>query len=392
MQILNTIQELKALLEKERSVYLYGAGMLSDKIIAQLPNHMMGMVKGAIVTEKASNRDYIENGVPVVEIAHIRTEDSQTIIICTGSAYLSDVEKELKNRGLVNYWAISAAWEQSIREMDELEFRMQQRLWRTTRHYELEYLTVNIVEHCNLNCAGCDHFSSISDSFEESVDSLQQNMSRIGKIMGRRLKSIGIMGGEPLLHSDIVPILRSARSAFPDCRILLYTNCTLIDRQQAPFWDTCHECEIVINATEYPISLDYRKIEEIVRSHGVEYASYDTWEPIKTLYHSPLDLKGEQNPIYNFMDCYQAQSCAMLSRGKLWPCTVAGNIHIFNKKFDQRLSLTERDYLDIRKIENADEVMSFLSRPIPLCRYCNVKGRTRGNVWHTSEGKIEEWT
>jgi len=276
--------------------------------------------------------------------------------------------------------------------MDEVEFRMKQRLWRTSRHYELEYLIVNIVEHCNLNCAGCDHFSSISEPFEESVDSLRENMSRIGHIMGKRLKSVGIMGGEPLLHSDIASILRSARSAFPDCRILLYTNCTLIDKQQASFWDACHECEIVINATEYPISLDYRRIEDTVRSHGVEYASYDTWEPVKTLFHSPLDLKGEQDPIYNFMDCYQAQSCAMMSRNKLWPCTVAGNIHIFNRKFNQRMPITECDYLDIRKIKNADEVMNFLSQSIPFCRYCNVKGRTWGNVWHTSEGKIEEWT
>ena len=87
-----------------------------------------------------------------------------------------------------------------------------------------------------------------------------------------------------------------------------------------------------------------------------------------------------------------ANSFCFLSKGKLFTCTVAPNIRHFNKFFNKNIPITDADYIDIYEAQNKEEVMLFLSRPIPLCKYCYVKKRTSGHPWQRSKKDIKEWT
>ena len=46
--------------------------------------------------------------------------------------------------------------------------------------------------------------------------------------------------------------------------------------------------------------------------------------------------------------------------------------------------------IDIFKAKNKDEILEFMSRPIPFCRFCDVLRRKAGYKWETSEKDISE--
>lgn len=53
-------------------------------------------------------------------------------------------------------------------------------------------------------------------------------------------------------------------------------------------------------------------------------------------------------------------------------CFVCANIKYLNHRFHQELVVSEKDYLEIEKIKNVDEIRAFLKRQIPFCRYCRT--------------------
>jgi hypothetical protein len=118
----------------------------------------------------------------------------------------------------------------------------------------------------------------------------------------------------------------------------------------------------------------------------------DTGEVQKSSYHIPLDVEGRQDASSNFMKCFHSNVTIFLRQRRLYTCTVAPNIHHFNKYFHMDLPTSIRDSIDIYKAQSAQEIFEFLSKPIPFCRYCYVDKRSFGIPWKRSHKDIKEWT
>lgn len=56
------------------------------------------------------------------------------------------------------------------------------------------------------------------------------------------------------------------------------------------------------------------------------------------------------------------------------------------------LQVGESDSIDIYKAKNIREVLKFLCKPIPFCRYCDMKGMSYGHKWQISKKDLKEWT
>lgn len=263
---------------------------------------------------------------------------------------------------------------------------------RTTPKPYLTNFTVDITHHCNLNCRGCDHFSCIAEEKFYDLTQFEADIKRLSELTEGYVDRIGIMGGEPLLNLDVLRYLQITRENFPNTKIRLVTNGILLDRQDENFWLTLKELHIFVEYTKYPIKLDYDKLDELIKKYEVPIDVYGyNQKVIKTSYKIPLDLKGNQNVGTNFINCFHANFCISLENGKLYTCTVAPNIEHFNKYFKTEIPLTDKDGIDIYKAQNIDEILKFLAKPIPFCKYCNVNGRTFGHEWGVSKKEIEEW-
>ena len=257
----------------------------------------------------------------------------------------------------------------------------------------LKSFVYHLADHCNLGCAGCDHFSPLAKTKLEKVKVFESDIKRFSKISGKKLGTLKLMGGEPLLNPKVIDFMRIARKYLPKTRIELVTNGILLNSQPEEFWKACKKYSINIVVTKYPLKIDFEKAEETARKYGVMYEYFgNTGDVLKTSYHIPLDLEGKHNPEENFNACFHANNCIMMKQGKLYTCTIAPNIEHFNRYFGYDIPLDYYDGIDIYKTDSIWEIIDFLSKPIPFCKYCNVEGRKYEIPWEFSNRNVTEWT
>ncbi len=274
-----------------------------------------------------------------------------------------------------------------IDRVDLLEELMQKK----TRNTELNF-EVHLADHCNLNCRGCDHFSPLAKEKFLSIETYQRDLDRLKQLFGERVGRIHLMGGEPLLNEQVIHYMKQTRNVFKYAQIELVTNGILLTEQTDEFWKTCHDYNIVIRPTKYPIKLDYAEVLKKSEKYNVTFRFYNDGEEIKQLYHMKLDISGKQKAPRSFTYCKMSNQCAFLKEGKLYTCPVIPNICHFNEFFGQNLIVSPNDYVDIYSDISAEQILTFLSQPVPFCKYCNTRQMGYGNPWGCSGKNMEEWT
>ncbi len=268
-------------------------------------------------------------------------------------------------------------------------FRKEKR--RMIPQKKLEYFCVHIVDHCNLRCQCCDHFSPIAKEWYADLQAFERDLKQFSLLSNQQVERIGLLGGEPLLHPKIAEFAKIARKYFKNSKIAIVSNGLLLLKQNKNFWDTCRQNNIIVAVTKYPINLDYDKMQETAKKYNVVMEFYNNSDKRKkTSYHIPLDLNGKQNSTYNFLRCFHANHLTLLRDGKLYPCSFAPNAFKFNDYFNKTLPMPEG--INIYKAKDMNEVLNFISKPINFCKYCYVKRRSFHHTWNRSKKDIKEWT
>lgn len=251
---------------------------------------------------------------------------------------------------------------------------------------------VHLVEHCNLNCWGCSHFSPLAREAFTDLAAFERDMARLSHVFDAKAEFITLLGGEPLLHPQVDLFLRTVRQYFPNTTLNLVTNGLLLPRMKQEFWDACRQSGARLKITRYPVNADWEGMLQIARSYGVNAEFYGGTDiEVKTFRHNPLDPSGRQNARWNFRHCQLANTCIMLKKGRLFTCGCPPNIEHFNEYFGMNLPCTDADSIDVYQAD-APEILRFLAKPIPFCAYCDVKRRTVNHPWKTSAKDISEWT
>ena len=251
---------------------------------------------------------------------------------------------------------------------------------------DLPYLETHLADHCNLECKGCSHFSPlVKESKFTEVDSFQKDLKRIGQLF-ENITLLRLMGGEPILHPRIIDLLEIARSHFPRSNIVVVTNGVLLSNQMEEFWNTCRSNSIKLNITRYPIKLDIEKIEGICQRYTIEVK---VSKP-RRRFVKYLNQSGNSKPDQSFRKCQIMFKCPTLQDGKIYPCCVPPYIGYFNDYFSKNIPVDKCDYLDIHN-ENisGDDILDFLNKPIPMCRWCLEKRPVFD--WGISKKEMEEW-
>lgn len=268
---------------------------------------------------------------------------------------------------------------------------MERQLLNIIPHPRLQVET-HLVEHCNLNCQMCTHFSPLAHPHYASVETFSHDMQRLKELFSDHVSYIMLLGGEPLLHPQLTEFLDTARRNFPTTEVILYTNGLLIPKLKDAFWESCKKNNITITLTRYPTEIDYNLINHLLDEHAITYGYCNTPGREKKSSYYPLDLSGHQDSRKSFLTCDMANRCIFLKEGRLYTCTLIPNIHHFNEFFHQDLQVSPFDSIDIYKAKSASEIMRFLASPTSFCRYCDVPRRTILNDWNYSKKDIEEWT
>lgn len=274
-------------------------------------------------------------------------------------------------------------------EVELLKNCLRRQLKSTVYDFHFEF---HLVEHCNLKCAGCTHFSSIAKEEFIDIEEFRRDITRLSELTDGKTRFINLLGGEPLLHPQVSDFFYVVRQAFPSSIIRVVTNGIRIMEMDNNFWESCRINHIVIGITQYPINIDYNQRIKRIINENVKYESFSGEEmPRDEMWRLSLDENASSRPVENFMRCPRANACIFVSHGRVFNCATMANIEHFNKCFGTKFEISEDDFVDIYKCKNIDEVFEKLCNPKPFCRYCNIEKRRYGVKWEQTKRKKEEW-
>lgn len=91
-----------------------------------------------------------------------------------------------------------------------------------------------IVEHCNLSCQHCDHASPLLPKRFANLDRYSRDLDALSPVL--HAQEFRLLGGEPLLHPDLLDFLSVARKSQIANTITLVTNGTLLHQAPSELW------------------------------------------------------------------------------------------------------------------------------------------------------------
>ncbi len=254
----------------------------------------------------------------------------------------------------------------------------------------MQYFLYEIVHHCNLNCKGCDHCAPIAEEEFVNLKQFENDLKKIKKTFNS-INAFSIMGGEPLLHPQLIEIIKISRKILKKTVILIYTNGINLENQPEKFWEICKKNKIEIILTKYKINLNIENIFKLAEKNNVKIFIEKNKE--KEFFHKiKFNLDASENEYNSYKDCYQGHVCHQLENGILYKCPIVPAARHFNKFFNKDMIISENDGLNLNKKLKKEDIIKYFENPIPFCKYCNIDDREENKDWGISKKDITEWT
>ena len=252
------------------------------------------------------------------------------------------------------------------------------------------FLQIHLVEHCNLNCKSCAHFSPVAIPEQISVESLKDVYRQLQPGFEKFFSRLELMGGEPLLHPQIEEILSMTRVYFPTIEIRLVTNGIRLLNMSDSFFTCCATNEIVVYISMYPIGLDYVRIHAKLDHFQVSYNKYGEYEECKRFVKYELDPSGKGNARRNYSRCKLGGRCLQLRGDRLYPCFLSAYAYHLNQRFNTVFQWEQEDYIEVSRPILEKDFIHFINNSVPFCRYCDMKHEVF-TTWGISKRTSEEW-
>lgn len=248
---------------------------------------------------------------------------------------------------------------------------------------EMYNIEVNIVDHCNLNCSGCTHFSTIAPKNFIDINGFRNDIKEISNKIN--LQRFRILGGEPLLHPDIILFLQESRKFFKNTTICLVTNGMLLPKMSEEFWKALRENEVQLDITKYPPLNDkFSYYLDLCDKYEVKIGNIHVANNFWFL------LTGGDNDMnVSFNNCTQ-RKCVNLRNGRLYHCPTCIYVGFYNKYFGKNIPVSGG--IDIYS-NSGRQIIDLLNKPIETCKFCFDQQNQpwHRKPWKRTEIDVNEW-
>lgn len=109
---------------------------------------------------------------------------------------------------------------------------------------------INATRHCNLRCAQCNHGSAFADVYYMPVEVLKEDLQVMKNHL--RTKLLLVQGGDPLIHPDVVELLRLCIESGIAKQSGLLTNGKLLKRMGDDLWALLRDGHCELRMSCYP--------------------------------------------------------------------------------------------------------------------------------------------
>ncbi len=254
---------------------------------------------------------------------------------------------------------------------------------------DIKLCSFHIVTHCNMACFACMAGSPVAKEYFQPIEEFERDILLFHKVIGNKDVGITVTGGEALLHPNCMEFLKLARREFANNKIRLLTNGLLLQEKDSKFWDELAENRISISFTRYPIN--YPKYDFIIseaKKRNIEL-EIQFEENNKDSCYNPL-FEERLSPKWDYALC-PYYNYPRVMNGRLYPCCLMPEVPHLNAHFGTNIILSPEDSLDLKTVNNYEDVMKFLHKRSPMCDYCDLRHRKVQGIWKSSKREKNEW-
>lgn len=261
-------------------------------------------------------------------------------------------------------------------------------------------LKTQIVDECNLNCKGCDHFAPLAKPWHQPLNDFIEMMKQLIICVGKdKIKEIELYGGEPTLHENLYEIMMATKVlVLKETTIAIETNGILLDK-----FLSSHKDLQSTNRYEYKIT-EYLPTAGIVDKLRKKYPNLNIFNAEKTpneiernnacykteMFNVNLGLGSKTNIEENYNHCYcksYEEHSVCLRNWEISPCPLVMCMDIFNDCFKKNI---EKSSVSLKSGDfNLSCLDKIAHQPCNNCKYCgNI---VYGIPYSISRKKQEEW-
>lgn len=257
------------------------------------------------------------------------------------------------------------------------------------RRRTVEY---SLTEHCNLSCYNCDHASPLLPPKFASLQEFERDIGALAKIMD--LRELTLIGGEPLLHPQLLDFIRIGRDSGIAEKIVVFTNGVLLHTMPDEFW----ELTDILRVTRYPRvkqGMSAEEIEAKCARFGVE-CDMNLFVPQfgRTLLNRPIEDPALVEGV--FRDCKMAHEwqCLALHEGKFFRCSVAPfmdkRLRLLGIAFDSHSADGVKVSGNAHLREEVEAALT-QAKPLKACTYCLGKSGRMAPHRQLNRQGCKEW-
>jgi hypothetical protein len=179
----------------------------------------------------------------------------------------------------------------------------------------------NLTEHCNLSCYHCDHASPLMPKKFAVLSEYERDIRALSVAV--HVEEFRIVGGEPLLHPQLLDFLRIARETGIGDAVKVYTNGMLLHTMPDEFFALTD----ILWVSTYP-GVRRRMSDEAIAAkcaeHGVRLDLRSTiTEFNRSFINNRIEDEGLVRRIFSQCKMANEYSCFSLYDGMFFRCSVA---------------------------------------------------------------------
>lgn len=242
----------------------------------------------------------------------------------------------------------------------------------------LPYLQVVLIKTCNLNCKGCTHFANLFNKRLDNdntypIQKLKEDLRKVSENM--EIFRLRLLGGEPLLYSELKEAIAYSRECFPNADIRVVTNGLLLMKASEELFQCLNHYNIGLDISLYqPTMRIKQELVNLLYRNSVKYhfEGMSNTEGIER-FEKNIRTEGVNNPEKAMSICHGKQ-CLTLLHGRLYKCPFEALSYKFYQYFNQNIDYRNDGY-NINKdtIDWTDFLDKVYMCPVEACKHCSEK-------------------
>ena len=241
----------------------------------------------------------------------------------------------------------------------------------------IDSLQIPVVKHCNLNCNRCYHFSNLVsgkeiyrfEDYKRDIADIKQLAFSIGEVR--------FLGGEPLLNDNLLAYIEHMHLMFPYAVLKIVTNGLLITRLSPQQCAVLSRLNVIISVSLYaPLHNRFDAIETFLICNGIRYEIFRVGTRFDKILLKNADLQNAHKVADN------CEKCVILYNGRIGRCAPGMFISDFNRYF--RTNYPEGNEQKLEEFRSAKDVLCYLDKEVPLCKWCTGDGQVESYPWSRS--------